>query len=90
MFRDAESQLKIAGMLPRGRYHKEGVMIIHQLLEKGSISYDDYSHLVDPEIGDGLLKKNVFALHIDSGLVTFQSTLMAQLCKQKSAYWADM
>ena len=87
MFRDAESQLKIAGMLLRGRYYKEGAMIIHKLLEKGSISYADYSHLVDPEIGDELLEKNVFALHFDSGKITFQSTVMARFCEQESGYW---
>jgi len=90
MFRDAESQLKIAGMLPRGRYYKEGAMIIHKLLEKESISYADYSHLVDPEIGDELLEKNVFALHFDSGKITFQSTVMARFCEQESVYWKKM
>jgi hypothetical protein len=44
IFRDAESQLKIARMLPRGRYCK-GAMILHKLLKKGSISYADYSRL---------------------------------------------
>jgi hypothetical protein len=46
MFRDAKSQLKIAGMLPRGGYCKEGAVIIRKLLEEGSISYTDYSHLI--------------------------------------------
>jgi len=87
MFCDTESQLKIAGMLPCSRYHKEGAAVMYELFKKRSISYAAYSNLVDPEIGDKLLESNVFALHFDSGKVTFQSTLMARVCQQMLVDW---
>jgi hypothetical protein len=90
MFRDAESQLALAEILPHDRYHKEGVTIIRELLKRGSISYKAYFDLVGREAGNRLLKTNVFALHFDSGKITFQSTAMARFCEQESIYWKKM
>ena len=87
MFRTVENQLLIADILPYDRcYHKDGEMIIRELLQKGSISSENYFALVGSEIGNKLLESNVFALHFDSDLITFQSTLMARFCEQKSAF----
>ena len=62
-------------------------MIIGELLKKGSITSESYFDLVGYDIGNKLLETNVFALHFESGQVTFQSTLMARFCEQKLAYW---
>ena len=45
MLRDSKTQLEIANVLPKQRYHKEGATIIRELLEKGSISYSTDSVL---------------------------------------------
>ena len=87
MFRVAKSQLTLAEILPYDRYHKEGAKIIHELLKKGSMSNKAYFDLVGLEVGSRLLETNVFALHFDSGQITFQSTVMARFCEQESAYW---
>jgi hypothetical protein len=87
MFRDAQSQLTLAKILPHDRYHESGAMIIRELVKKGSISYDTYFDLVGREAGNRLLETNVFAHHFDSDQITFQSTLMARFCEQKFAYW---
>ena len=90
MFRDAESQVTLAEILPYDRYHKEGTTIICELLKRGSISSKAYFDLVGREAGNRLLKTNVFALHFDSGKITFQSTAMARFCEQESIYWKKM
>ena len=51
MFRDVESQLTLAEILPPNRYHKEGGKIIHELLKNGSISSKAYFDLVGREAG---------------------------------------
>lgn len=89
MFRDAQSQLALAEILPHDRYHESGAMIIRELVKKGCISYDAYFDLVGREVGNRLLETNVFALHLDSSQITFQSTLMAQFCEQKFTYWKE-
>jgi hypothetical protein len=57
MFRDAESQLTLAEILPGDRYHKEGATVIRELLKKGSISNKAYFDLVGREVGRRLLEK---------------------------------
>ena len=89
MLSDAKSQLAFAMVLPHDSYHKEGATIIHELLEKGSISSDRYFDLLGPEVGDTLLETNVFAQHFNSQTITFQSTLMARVCEQKFADWKE-
>jgi hypothetical protein len=86
MYMDVEMQLHAAELLYNDRRYKEGGMVIHKLLENGSISFDAYSVLATgARIGNELLEKNVFARHHSSGMVTFQSTLMARFCEEKSA-----
>ena len=46
MFSFAEEQLESAGILPGLRYHKEGALIIRELLKKESISRDTLYELV--------------------------------------------
>ena len=87
MFNDARSQLNIAKILPHKDYHKEGGIIIHELLEKQTLSSETYFDLLGDEIGEKLLETNVFAYHFASNTVTFQSTMMAQFCKQHSSLW---
>jgi len=89
MSRDAEQQLAIAQVLPNYRYHKEGATIIRELLEKGSMSSKRYFGLLGPEVGNMLLETNVFAQHFGLGTITFQSTLIAQACKQNLASWKE-
>ncbi len=87
MFSDAEGQLKIAGIFPGLRYHKQGAAVISKLLEKGSISEKEYDSLTGPEIGDKLLAANIFAFHFDSRRITFQSTLMKRCCEKAISWW---
>ena len=90
LFVDAKGQLAIAGVLPGGRYHKEGAMIIREHLKNGSTSDSKYFSLVG-EVGGKLLdanaNANAFALDINSSQVTFQSTLIKRYCEQNLAFW---
>jgi hypothetical protein len=86
MFFDAEGELQSAELLPEHRYHKEGREIIRELLEKGSISQRTLYRRVGIDTGNKLLETNVFAFHIDSGEVIFQSTVMKRYCEE---HWAD-
>ena len=87
MFSDAQNQLKSAEILPGGRYHKGGALILRELLKKESISYSAYYNLVGADTGDKLLETNIFAYHFNSGEITFQSTVMKRYCEEKSADW---
>ena len=85
MFNNAKNQLNIAKILPYESYHKEGAIIIRELLEKGSISKEKYFDLLGYEVGRKLLESNAFAYHFASKTVTFQSTIIVQFCKKNSA-----
>jgi hypothetical protein len=74
-------------MLPKLRYHKQGAAVISKLLEKGSISEDDYIDLTGLDIGRKLLETNIFALRFRSGRVTFQSTVVKRFCEEKQSIW---
>jgi hypothetical protein len=87
MFFEAKKQLEFAEILPRRRYHEKAAVILRELLKKGSLSYSAYYNLVDADIGDKLLGKNIFAYHFNSGEITFQSTLMKRYCEENSADW---
>ena len=87
MFSDAKSELKAASILRGGRYHKDGGVIIRELLKKGCIPEDTYRDLIDTETGEKLLETNVFAFHVNSREISFQSTLMKQYCEENAAYW---
>ena len=83
----AKKELDSAEFLPAGRYHKEGGVIIRELLKKESIPERTFYDLVGREIGDKLLEKTVFTLHFVSREVTFKSTLMKRCCEENSALW---
>ena len=87
MFSYAEQQLKSAEILPKCRYHKEGAVILRELLNKGSIPPSTYYDLVDAETGDKLLETNILALPFNSREITFQSTVMKRFCEENSALW---
>lgn len=89
LFNDARNELLSAGIY-RGRCgQKAGAAIIRKLLKEGPISLNDYLDLVDADTGDRLLESNVFAFHINSGKVTFQSTMMRRYCEANRADWDD-
>ena len=81
MFADVRGQLRIAGILPEFRYHKQGAAIISELLKKGSISKQDYYRLVGRKIGAELLEKIYLRYTMILTRSTFQSTLMKRYCE---------
>lgn len=87
MFSDAQRQLGFAEILPGRQYHKDGAVIIRELLKKESISRDAYYNLVGADTGDKLLKTNIFAFHFPSGEITFRSTVVKRYCEKNSADW---
>ena len=62
-------------------------MIINELLKKGSISSEGCYKLVDPYIEDKLLEADVFAFHVNSNAISFQSTVLKRFCEQNTALW---
>lgn len=87
-FREAEEELEISGILGADQpYHKEGKRVIHELLLKGSIPEGDYFGIAGKDIGMTMLDGNVFVLDPDCRLLSFQSTVMREYCKQESARW---
>ena len=87
MFSQAEEQLESAEILPELGYHKEGALIIRELLKKESISRDTLYKLVGVSTARKLLETNIFAFHFNSREITFQSTVMKRYCEEKSADW---
>jgi hypothetical protein len=87
MFSKAESQLESAEILRTGRYHKEGGMIVCELLKRGSISKRTFHDLVGRDTGNKLLETNRFAYHFNRQEITFQSTVMKRYCEENSAVW---
>jgi hypothetical protein len=89
MFFDAEVKADTAKILPGLRYHKDGAAVIRELLKKGSISMNAYKGLVDVHARGKLLESNVFAFHINSREVSFQSTVMKRFCEENRALWGE-
>ena len=87
MFYNAKSQLETAEIVPGCRYHKDGAAIIRELLKKGFISDSTYNKLVGIKIGKKLLETNIFAFHINSSEITFQSTVMKRFCEDNVSVW---
>ena len=87
MFFDAEGELQSAQILPKHRCHKEGAVILRELLEKGSMSRSTLYDLVGVDIGNKFLETNVFAFHFNSREITFQSTVMKRYCEENSTAW---
>ncbi len=57
--------------------------LVHKLLQEGSISYKDYFNQMNVKVGRKLLETNLFAHHLDSDQIAFQSTLMKRFCEQE-------
>jgi len=89
MFFKAKGQLTSAEILPGSRYHKDGAKIVRELIKKGSISEDTYYSLVGRDTGNRLLEATIFAYHLNSGEITFQSTMMQRYCEGNSALWEE-
>ena len=87
MFSKAEAQLDSAEILPGGRYHKEGAMLVRELIKEGSIPHTTCYNLVGRAIGKELVETNVFTYHFVSGKITFKSTMMKRYCEKISAGW---
>jgi hypothetical protein len=87
MFSKAESQLESAQILRTGCYHKEGGVIVCELLKRGSISRRTFFDLVGRDTGNKLLETNIFAYHLNPQEITFQSTVMKRYCEENSAVW---
>ena len=86
MFFDAQRQLESAKILPGYRYHRDGAVLLRELLKKESISYTAAHHnAASYALVDKLLKKNIIAYH--SGDITFYSTVMKRFCEENSALW---
>ena len=84
LLNEAKGQLKIAGMLPQGKFYKQGKAVISRLLREGAISDSTYWAIVgNEEIGEEMLQKNVFSHHFYADIITFQSTPMQQYCEQQ-------
>jgi hypothetical protein len=89
LLNEADGQLKIAGIMPEGRFYKQGGTIVNKLLKEGAISYRAYCAMVgNEEIGEEMLQKNVFSHHFTAANnITFQSAPMQRYCEQYSALW---
>lgn len=87
MFDDAKSELKSADIFPSYPRDKEGAKVIRQLLQKGSMSDVAFSKLVGADVGNRLLESNVFAYHLKSQEITFQSTVMKRFCEENQDLW---
>jgi hypothetical protein len=83
LLNEARDQLKIARMLPKGEFYKQGHAIIDVLLNESAISYPAYWAIVgNDKIGEEMLQKNVFSHHFYADEITFQSTPMQRYCEQ--------
>ena len=89
MFSGVKSELEASGMLSERLYHRPRAVIINELLKKGSISSKAYYKLVDPYTGDKMLETNLFAYHIRSEKISFQSTVVKRYCEENAAEWEE-
>ena len=88
MLTEAAARLSMAKIYPDSRlYHKEGARVISALLGKGSLSEKEYYDLTGDDIGETLLKANVFAFHFSTRRVTFQSALIMRWCEENASLW---
>ena len=85
MFFEAQSQLKSAQILPGYRYHKDGAVVLRELLKKESIPYHPYYNAAFDALVDKLLKNDIVASRF--GYITFHSTVMKRFCEENSAFW---
>ena len=70
IFSSVEEQLESAEILPELRYHKEGALIIRELLKKESISRDTLYKLVGVSTARKLLETTTFTYRFSSREIT--------------------
>lgn len=88
LFRDAFAEVLRAQILPTAGHHELGSQIINALLDGQRLTEEDYYYgRFGFGVGHDLLESNVFAVHLDSGLITFQSRLMENYCEQERKEW---
>lgn len=87
LFRDARAQVAGAQIMPGARYHDEGSQVIKALLKRQRSTEEDYYQRFGFDIGYSLLDTNVFALHVESGIVTLQSRLIERYCESQQDLW---
>lgn len=87
LLRDARAQVQGAQIMPGARYHDKGSQIIKALLKRRRLTENEYYKQIGFDIGYSLLEKNVFALHVESGMVTFQSRLIERFCESEQGLW---
>lgn len=87
LLRDAHAHFQGAQIMPGARYHDKGSQIIKALLKRHRLTEREYFKQFGFDTGYSLLEKNVFALHVDSGVVTFQSRLIERFCESKQELW---
>ena len=84
---DASIQIESAQIMSGARYHYEGSQIIKALLKRKSLTEKQYYKKFGFDTGYSLLEKNMFALHVYSGVVTFQSRLIESYCESEQGLW---
>lgn len=87
LLRDAHAQIEDAQIMPGACYHDEGSQIIKALLKRQYLTEGEYYKQFGFDTAYSLLEKNVFALHVDSGVVTFQSRLIERYCESQQDLW---
>jgi hypothetical protein len=87
MFSSVCGHLGIAEVLPGYRHHRKGAAVISRLLEKGSISQEEYFTLTGPHLGRKLLAENVFSFNYANARVSFQSTMVKRFCEHNRSFW---
>ena len=87
LLRDARDNVQSAQLMPGARYHDKGSQIIKALLKRQRLTEVEYYKIFGFDAGYSLLEKNVFALHVDTGVVTFQSRLIERFCESQQDWW---
>lgn len=87
LLRDARENIRVAQLMPGARYHNEGSQIIKALLKGQRLSEEEYYKKYGFDTGYSLLEKHVFALHVNSSVITFQSRLIERYCESQQDLW---
>lgn len=87
LLRDAREDVLRAQLMPSNCYHELGSQIINALLNGQRLIEEDCYQRLGFDIGRDLLQKNIFALHVDSGEIAFQSRLTEKYCEYSRRLW---
>lgn len=87
LLRDALAEVERAQIMPSYFYHQLGSQIINALLHGQRLTKQDYYQRFGFVIPHDLPEKHVFALHNDSGAITFQSRLIENYCESARNLW---